>query len=185
MVLAALLLVLAAPIMLAVWVAIRLESRGPAIFRQERLGRNGRPFVLLKFRSMALDAEQATGPVWAAQDDPRVTRVGRFIRKTRLDELPQLWNVLRGDMSFIGPRPERPHFIQALQEVVPYYAQRLSVPPGLTGWAQVRYPYGASVEDALEKLQYDLYYIKNMSLFLDLMIVLGTAQVVLFGRGAR
>jgi len=141
--------------------------------------------VLLKFRSMALDAERATGPVWAGADDPRVTRVGRVIRMARLDELPQLWNVLRGEMSFIGPRPERPHFIQELQEVVPYYAQRLCVPPGLTGWAQVRYPYGASVEDALEKLQYDLYYIKNMSLFLDLMILLGTVQVVLFGRGAR
>ena len=178
LVLAAVLLVLAAPVMAVVAVAIRLELRGPALFRQERMGRNGQRFVLLKFRSMYEDAERATGPVWAAADDPRITRVGRFIRKTRLDELPQLWNVLRGEMSFIGPRPERPHFVQTLQEIVPYYAQRLVVRPGITGWAQVRYPYGASAEDALEKLQYDLYYIKNMSLFLEFMILLATVQVL-------
>jgi sugar transferase (PEP-CTERM system associated) len=183
--LAAVLLVVAAPVMAIVAVAIRLESRGPALFRQERMGLNGLRFVLIKFRSMYQDAEQHTGPVWATEDDPRVTRVGRFIRKTRLDELPQLWNVLRGEMSFIGPRPERPHFVQSLQEIVPYYSQRLVVRPGITGWAQVRYQYGASVEDALEKLQYDLYYIKNMSLFLELLILLATVQVVLSGRGGR
>ena len=183
--LAAGLLVLTAPAAGLVAAAIRLDSRGPALFRQERIGQSGRRFTLLKFRSMSEDAEQATGPVWAAEDDPRITRVGRVIRKIRLDELPQLWNVLRGEMSFIGPRPERPHFVETLQEIVPYYAQRHAVRPGVTGWAQVRYPYGASVEDALEKLQYDLYYIKNMSLFLDFMILLATVQVVLFGRGAR
>ncbi len=185
LVLSAVLLVLAAPVMAVVAVAIRFESRGPALFRQERMGRSGQPFVLLKFRSMCVDAERATGPVWAAENDPRITRVGRLIRKTRLDELPQLWNVLRGEMSFIGPRPERPPFVKSLQEVVPYYAQRLAVRPGITGWAQVRYPYGSSVEDALEKLQYDLYYIKNMSLFLDMLILLSTVHVVLFRRGAR
>lgn len=182
--LASVLFVVTFPVMAVVAIAIRLESSGPALFRQERMGRNGRRFVLFKFRSMYQDAERNTGPVWAAEKDPRVTRVGRFIRKTRLDELPQLWNVLQGEMSFIGPRPERPHFVQTLQEVVPYYAQRLAVRPGITGWAQVRYPYGASVEDALEKLQYDLYYIKNMSPFLDLLILLATVRTVL-RRGGR
>jgi sugar transferase (PEP-CTERM system associated) len=176
---------LAAPLMAVVAAAIKLDSRGPVLYRQERVGQGGRIFVLNKFRSMRSDAERQSGAVWAVSDDPRVTRVGRILRKTRLDELPQLINVLVGDMSFIGPRPERPEFIQMLQRKVPLYMERLSVKPGITGWAQVRLHYGASVEDALEKLQYDLYYIKNLSLFLDLVILVSTVQVVLFGRGAR
>ena len=176
-------LVLALPVMAVVAPAIKMESRGSALFRQPRLGQNGRVFILNKFRSMREDAEKDTGPVWALQQDPRVTRVGAFLRKTRLDELPQLFNVLVGDMSFIGPRPERPEFVYELQKQIPFYMERLSVKPGITGWAQVRYRYGASVEDALEKLQYDLYYIKNLSLFLDLLILINTIQVVLFARG--
>jgi sugar transferase, PEP-CTERM system associated/exopolysaccharide biosynthesis polyprenyl glycosylphosphotransferase len=176
-------LMLALPVMAVVALAIKMESRGPALFRQPRLGQNGRVFILNKFRSMREDAEKDTGPVWAQQRDPRVTRVGAFLRKTRLDELPQLFNVLVGDMSFIGPRPERPEFVYELQKQIPFYMERLSVKPGITGWAQVRYRYGASVEDALEKLQYDLYYIKNLSLFLDLLILINTIQVVLFARG--
>src|SRR6185503_1124709 len=176
-------LMLALPVMAVVAAAIKMESRGPALFRQPRLGQNGRVFILNKFRSMREDAEKETGPVWAQQQDPRVTRVGAFLRKTRLAELPQLFNVLVGDMSFIGPRPERPEFVYELQKQIPFYMERLSVKPGITGWAQVRYRYGASVEDALEKLQYDLYYIKNLSLFLDLVILIATIQVVLFARG--
>jgi sugar transferase (PEP-CTERM system associated) len=178
-------LVLALPLMLVVAAAVRLDSRGPALFRQARVGQGGRIFVLNKFRSMRFDAERASGATWATAGDPRVTRVGRLLRTTRLDELPQLVNVLLGHMSFIGPRPERPEFVQLLQRQIPFYRERLSVKPGLTGWAQIRYPYGASVADAVEKLQFDLYYIKNLSLFLDLLILLGTIQVVLFGRGAR
>jgi sugar transferase (PEP-CTERM system associated) len=176
-------LVVALPIMALAALAIKLESSGPVLFRQARLGENGRIFILNKFRSMRQDAEKDTGPVWAQQGDPRVTRVGAFLRRTRLDELPQLFNVLVGDMSFIGPRPERPEFVHRLQEQIPFYMDRLSVKPGITGWAQVKYQYAASVEDALEKLQYDLYYIKNLSLFLDLLILLNTVQVVLFARG--
>ena len=176
-------LVAAAPIMAAAAIAIKLDSSGPVLFRQARLGQHGRIFVLNKFRSMHEDAERDTGAVWARQRDPRVTRVGRVLRRTRIDELPQLFNVLVGDMSFIGPRPERPEFVQELQKNIPFYLDRLSVKPGVTGWAQVRYRYGASVEDSLEKLQYDLYYIKNLSLFLDLLILLNTVQVVLFARG--
>jgi sugar transferase (PEP-CTERM system associated) len=176
-------LALALPAMTLVAAAIKLESPGPALFRQPRLGQNGRVFILNKFRSMREDAERDTGPVWAQQEDPRVTRVGAFLRRTRLDELPQLFNVLIGDMSFIGPRPERPEFVYELQKQIPFYMERLSVKPGITGWAQVKYRYGASVEDALEKLQYDLYYIKNLSLFLDLLILINTIQVVLFARG--
>ncbi len=173
----------AVPLMALVAVAIKLESAGPVLFRQPRLGQNGRGFILNKFRSRRRDAEKETGPVWARESDPRVTRVGAFLRRARLDELPQLFNVLVGDMSFIGPRPERPEFVYELQKQIPFYMERLSVKPGVTGWAQVRYGYGASVEDALEKLQYDLYYIKNLSLFLDLVILLNTIQVVLFARG--
>jgi sugar transferase (PEP-CTERM system associated) len=176
-------LVLALPVMALVALAIKLESAGPVLFRQPRLGQHGRVFILNKFRSMCHDAEKETGPVWATQGDPRVTRVGALLRRTRLDELPQLWNVLIGDMSFIGPRPERPEFVYELQKQIPFYMERLSVKPGVTGWAQTKYGYGASVEDALEKLQYDLYYIKNLSLFLDLLILLNTIQVVLFARG--
>ena len=176
-------LVLALPVMAAVAIAIKLDSRGAVLFRQPRLGQNGSVFILNKFRSMREDAEKDTGPVWARNNDPRVTRIGALLRKTRLDELPQLFNVLVGHMSFIGPRPERPEFVYDLQKAIPYYMERLSVKPGITGWAQVRYPYGASVDDALQKLQYDLYYIKNLSLFLDLLILLNTVQVVLFARG--
>jgi sugar transferase (PEP-CTERM system associated) len=176
-------LVLSLPIMALVALAIKLESPGPVLYRQPRLGQNGCVFILNKFRSMRQDAEKETGPIWARQRDPRVTRVGAFLRKARLDELPQLFNVLVGHMSFIGPRPERPEFVQQLQKLIPFYMERLAVKPGITGWAQVKYRYGASVEDALEKLQYDLYYIKNLSLFLDLLILLNTVQVVLFARG--
>ncbi len=174
----------AGPLMCLVALAIRLDSPGPALFRQERVGEGDRRFTLYKFRSMRVDAEAETGPVWAEANDPRVTRVGRWLRKLRLDELPQLWNVLRGDMSFVGPRPERPHFVEQLKTQIPYYSQRHAVKPGVTGWAQVRYPYGNTVADAVEKLQYDLYYIKNMSLALDLTVVLQTVKVVLLGRGA-
>jgi sugar transferase (PEP-CTERM system associated) len=176
-------LVLSLPLMALVAIAIKLESSGPALYRQPRLGQNGSVFILNKFRSMRQDAEKETGPVWTTQQDSRITRVGAIIRRTRLDELPQLFNVLVGDMSFIGPRPERPEFVAELQKQIPYYMERLAVKPGITGWAQVRYRYGSSVEDAVEKLQYDLYYIKNLSLFLDLLIVLNTVQVILFARG--
>jgi exopolysaccharide biosynthesis polyprenyl glycosylphosphotransferase len=176
-------LVLALPVMTAVAIAIKLDSRGPVLFRQPRLGQNGSVFILNKFRSMREDAEKDTGPVWAQDRDPRITRIGAILRRTRLDELPQLFNVLVGHMSFIGPRPERPEFVYELQKVIPFYMERLSVKPGITGWAQVRYRYGASVDDALQKLQFDLYYIKNLSLFLDLLILLNTVQVVLFARG--
>jgi len=172
------------PIMAVTAVVIRLESPGPVIYRQERVGRGGRVFTCLKFRSMGVDAER-NGPVWAQATDARVTRVGRFIRKTRIDELPQLWNVLRGEMSFVGPRPERPVFVDQLRAKIPFYEVRHSVKPGLTGWAQVRYSYGASVEDACRKLQFDLYYVKNNSLFLDILILLETVRVVLFREGAR
>ena len=178
------LLVFTLPLMLLTVVAIRLDSQGPVLYRQERVGLHGRPFTLLKFRSMRTDAE-ARGPVWAAQRDSRVTRIGSFIRLTRIDELPQLLNVLRGEMSFIGPRPERPHFVAQLEQALPFYRDRALVKPGLTGWAQVNYPYGASVEDARAKLSYDLYYVKHRSLLLDLLILVATVRVVLFQRGAR
>jgi sugar transferase (PEP-CTERM system associated) len=184
-VLAAVGLVLAVPIILIVGVAVKLDSPGPVLFRQRRVGQHGVIFVLNKFRSMYADAERHSGPVWASEHDPRVTGVGRLLRRTRLDEIPQLVNVLVGEMSFIGPRPERPEFVRMLQQRIPLYMERLSVRPGITGWAQIRHRYSASVEDALDKLQYDLYYIKNLSPFLDLLILLGTIQVVLFGRGSR
>jgi sugar transferase (PEP-CTERM system associated) len=177
-------LILAAPIMLLVALAVRLDSPGPVLFRQERLGRGSKPFTLWKFRSMRTDAEK-DGAAWAVEGDPRVTRVGRFIRQTRLDELPQLWNVLVGDMSLVGPRPEREMFVRQLIEVCPWYEQRLVVRPGLTGWAQIKAPYASSFEESIEKLQFDLYYIKNLSIFLDISILLSTARIVLLGRGAR
>jgi sugar transferase (PEP-CTERM system associated) len=176
-------LILSLPLMVLAAVAIKLESPGPIFYRQPRLGHNGCVFILNKFRSMRQDAEKDSGPVWSARKDPRITRIGSILRRSRLDELPQLFNVLVGHMSFIGPRPERPEFVVELQRQIPYYMERLTVKPGITGWAQVKYQYGASVEDAIEKLQYDLYYIKNLSLFLDLLIVLNTVQVVLFARG--
>ncbi|HEX7128355.1 MAG TPA: TIGR03013 family XrtA/PEP-CTERM system glycosyltransferase [Thermodesulfobacteriota bacterium] len=176
-------LVLSAPVTLIVAALIRLDSPGPVFFAQERVGQDGKLFTLYKFRSMRTDAEADGRPVWAEENDPRVTRIGAFLRKTRIDEIPQLWNVLRGDMSIVGPRPERPYFVEQLRKVIPYYDQRHTVKPGLTGWAQVRYPYGASVQDAVEKLQYDLFYIKHMSLALDLSILFETIKVILFGRG--
>jgi sugar transferase (PEP-CTERM system associated) len=176
-------LILSLPVMVLAAIAIKLESPGPILYRQARLGQNGCVFILNKFRSMRHEAEKETGPVWTQQRDPRITRVGALLRRTRLDEVPQLFNVLVGHMSFIGPRPERPEFVEELQKKIPYYMERLAVKPGITGWAQVNYRYGASVEDAVEKLQYDLYYIKNLSLFLDLLILLNTVQVVLFARG--
>ena len=175
---------LAAPLMLLTALAIRLESAAPILYRQERVGENGRVFTLFKFRSMRVDAESGT-PVWARPNDDRVTRVGRFIRLSRLDELPQLWNVLRGDMSFVGPRPERPYFVQQLVAEIPFYMARHAVKPGVTGWAQVKYRYGASVEDAIEKLRYDLYYIKHLSISFDLTIVADTVKVILTGKGAK
>jgi exopolysaccharide biosynthesis polyprenyl glycosylphosphotransferase len=178
------LLLFTLPLMLLTAALVRLDSPGPALYRQERVGLHGRTFTLLKFRSMRTDAE-ACGPVWAAQRDPRITRIGSFIRLVRIDELPQLINVLRGEMSFIGPRPERPHFVAQLERTLPFYRERALVKPGLTGWAQVNLPYGASVEDAREKLSYDLYYVKHRSLLLDLLILIATVRVVLFQRGAR
>jgi len=180
-----LLLVLGAPLMLLAAIAIKLDSRGPVLYRQDRVGVNGTPFSIAKFRSMRVDAEQDGQPRWATAEDDRVTRVGRVIRLLRIDELPQLFNVLRGDMSLVGPRPERPFFVERLTKQVPYFAVRHSVKPGVTGWAQVRYQYGSTVEDAVEKLQYDLYYVKNHSLFLDIVILFETVAVVLTGKGAR
>jgi sugar transferase (PEP-CTERM system associated) len=172
------------PLMLLTALLVLLEDGGPILYRQERVGENGRRFILSKFRSMRKDAEPAGTPVWAKDGDDRVTMVGRVIRKTRLDELPQLWNVVRGDMSFVGPRPERPFFVEQLALDIPFYQQRHAVKPGLTGWAQVKYRYGSSREDAMEKLRYDLYYIKHLSVFFDLTIVFDTVKVVLFRKGA-
>ena len=182
-ILSLLLLACAAPVMALVAIIIKLETPGPAIFRQERVGLLGKRFTVYKFRSMRQDAERKTGPTWAKENDDRITRVGGLIRKSRLDELPQVWNVLRGDMSFIGPRPERPYFVDLLKSKIRYYDLRHYVNPGITGWAQVMYPYGASVEDAYRKLQYDLYYTKNISLQLDALILLKTIKVVLSGQG--
>jgi exopolysaccharide biosynthesis polyprenyl glycosylphosphotransferase len=183
-VLSLLLLCLTMPLLLMVALLIKLESPGPVLYRQERVGLRGRRFDLWKFRSMRTDAE-ASGPVWCARHDPRVTRVGAFIRAHRIDELPQLVNVLRGEMSLVGPRPERPIFAEQLARAIPGFAERTCVLPGLTGWAQVNCPYGASVEDARIKLDHDLYYIREQSLWLDLRILLGTVGVVLRGTGAR
>jgi len=178
-------LVISLPIMALVAVAVRLDSKGPAIYRQKRVGLGGREFEVLKFRSMRMDAEQANGAQWASKDDPRVTRVGRFIRKFRLDELPQFVNVIRGEMSFVGPRPERQVFVEQLRKDISYYDERHSVRPGLTGWAQVEYAYGATVDDAYRKLEYDLFYLKNMSIFFDCAIVLKTIRIVFTGTGGR
>ncbi len=160
---------------------MKLDSPGPIFYRQERLGRQSVPFILYKFRTMRADAESATGPVWAIEEDPRITRIGKWLRKFRIDEIPQLFNVLCGDMSLVGPRPEREVFIRKLSEKVPFYAERLLVPPGITGWAQVMYPYAASIEESRRKLQFDLYYIKHMSFFLDMYVLLKTFKTILFG----
>jgi sugar transferase (PEP-CTERM system associated) len=177
-------MVLAAPLMALTALAVRLDTPGPVVYAQERVGEHGRTFMVYKFRSMRTDAEVGT-PIWARDQDERVTRVGRIIRLTRLDEIPQLWNVLRGDMSFVGPRPERPFFIEQLAEAIPFYRQRHAVKPGVTGWAQVKYRYGASIDDAREKLRYDLYYIKHMSIIFDLTIVFDTIKVILSQKGAQ
>jgi sugar transferase (PEP-CTERM system associated) len=173
------------PIMAVTALFIYLEDRGPILYSQERVGRGGNSYMVHKFRSMRTNAEQAGAPQWASKNDNRVTRVGGLIRKLRIDELPQIFNVVMGDMSFVGPRPERPFFVKELIAQIPYYDIRHSIKPGITGMAQVRYPYGASVEDAAQKLQYDLYYVKNNSLFLDMLILIDTIQVVLLGKGAR
>ncbi len=175
--------VVSLPVALTTALLIKLESPGPALYRQERVGMNGRPFTIMKFRSMRTDAEKDGLPVWAQTDDARVTRIGRIIRKIRVDEIPQFWNILKGEMNFVGPRPERPHFVAQLAEEIPFYEQRHLIAPGLTGWAQIKYPYGASIEDARQKLQYDLYYIKNQSLVLDAVILFETVKTILFGRG--
>jgi len=183
--LASTLLLTLLPLMLLVALAIKCDSPGPVFYRQERVGLRGRRFAVLKFRSMRQDAEADGRPVWAAAQDHRITRVGRFIRWARIDELPQLLNVLRGEMSVIGPRPERPYFVEQFNKLIPSYDDRHAVLPGITGWAQVNYPYGASLEDAREKLRYDLYYVANCGCRLDLQILLATVRVVLSGKGAR
>lgn len=179
------LLIFAGPIMLVTALLIYAEDHAPVFYRQDRVGEAGRTFGLLKFRSMRVDAESDGKPQWARKDDDRTTRIGRFIRKVRIDELPQAFNVLLGDMSFVGPRPERPFFVEQLKQQIPYYSCRHTVKPGITGWAQILYPYGASVEDAKQKLQYDLYYVKNNSLFLDLIILFQTVRVLVWSEGAR
>jgi len=176
--------ILSFPIAIVTAILIKIESRGPIFYRQERVGKNGRRFSLMKFRSMRVDAEK-DGPVWARTEDERMTRVGRIIRKIRVDEIPQFWNILRGDMNFVGPRPERPHFIAQLAQEIPFYEQRHLIAPGLTGWAQIKYPYGASIEDAKQKLEYDLYYLKNQSITLDATIMFETIKTILLGRGGR
>ena len=184
LILAASLIVFTLPVMIIVALAIKCNGPGPVIYRQDRVGRGGRPFNLLKFRSMVPNAEQ-DGPVWAAEQDVRVTHVGRIIRLLRIDELPQLLNVMRGEMSMVGPRPERPYFVDHLATKIPRFVERHAVTPGITGWAQINYPYGASIEDAQHKLGYDLYYIQHQSLGLDLSILISTVRVVIFQKGAR
>lgn len=178
-------LIVSLPIAVLTAVLIKLDSRGEIFYRQERVGKNGKTFQVIKFRSMKADAEADGKPIWATTHDDRATRVGRIIRKIRIDEIPQFWNIIKGEMNFIGPRPERPHFVSQLATEVPFYEHRHLVAPGLTGWAQIKYPYGASVEDARQKLQYDLFYIKNQTLALDIIIVFETIKTVLFGRGGR
>ena len=179
------LLLFTLPLLLLAALLIVIESPGPVLYRQQRVGLGGRPFVLLKLRSMRADAEKDGAPRWAQAGDHRVTRVGRFIRRARIDELPQLWNVLLGDMSFVGPRPERPVLVDDFCQQIPFYSERHCVKPGITGWAQTNYPYGASLEDARNKLSYDLYYAKNHGLFLDLIILLQTIRVILWADGSR
>ena len=179
------LLVLTLPTLVLAALAIKLDGPGPLLYRQERVGRGGQPFRICKFRTMRVDAETNSGPQWAAVGDARVTKIGRFLRRMRIDELPQILNVLQGDMSFVGPRPERPCFVQSLAADIPFYAERHRVRPGITGWAQINYPYGASIEDARAKLSYDLYYIKNFSFLFDLLIILSTAKAVFFDGGGR
>ena len=178
-------LLLAAPLIPFVVLAIKLDSKGPALYRQKRVGRKGKVFLCYKFRTMRADAEADLGPTWADDDDPRITRVGKFLRMTRLDEIPQLWCVLKGDMAFVGPRPERPEFVEWLTQEIPYYSLRHLVRPGITGWAQIRYKYGNTIQDAKEKLRYDLFYIKNASIGLDILIMFQTIKILLLRRGAQ
>ena len=178
-------LLLALPVILVTAIAIKVESKGPVLYRQERVGKGGVPFTILKFRSMRQDAEGEDGPTWATRADPRVTRIGQVLRRYRIDEIPQLWNVLIGDMSFVGPRPEREAFVAQLEQLSSLYHQRLVVRPGITGWAQINAPYAFTLEQSLEKLEYDLYYLKNLSIFLDLSIIASTLRIVLIGRGAN
>lgn len=185
LVMSSLLLACASPVLLVLAILIKLDSEGPVFYWQERVGRGGKSYRLHKLRTMKKDAEKLSGPVWAQAKDPRVTRIGMFLRKTRLDEIPQVFAVFRGDMSFVGPRPERPFFVQQLKTQIPFFGLREAVKPGITGWAQIRYPYGATVDDARAKLEYDLYYVQHQSLFLDLAICFHTVKTVLFGRGAR
>lgn len=176
-------LLMLSPLIILIAILIKIDSKGPVIFAQERVGQAKRPYTVYKFRSMHVDAEKTTGPVWAQTHDDRITKLGHFIRKWRIDEIPQLWNVLLGEMSIVGPRPEREHFVKDLEAIIPYYKERFTVKPGLTGWAQVSYGYGSSVEDAIEKLNYELFYIKNMSILMDLMIFARTVRTVIFGHG--
>lgn len=185
LIIAFLIFVITLPIVIVAMICIKIESKGAALFSQERVGLEGKTFQLHKLRSMTMDAEKKSGPKWAAENDERITRIGCILRKTRIDELPQLWNVIKGDMSFVGPRPERPVFVKDLAKKIPYYQERHVVKPGITGWAQINYPYGASLEDAKEKLCYDLYYAKNRSLFLDLTILLQTVRVIIWPTGVR
>jgi len=185
LILSFILLIVTLPVIVITALLIKIDSRGPVIFSQERVGEKHKIYWIHKFRSMVRQAEKHSGPVWTQNNDPRITRVGKFIRKWRIDEIPQLYNVFKGQMSLVGPRPEREFFVKDLQKQIPYYAERFHVKPGITGWAQICYPYGASAEDAVEKLNYDLFYIKNMSTLMDLSIVLRTIKIVLFGRGAR
>ena len=178
-------LVILLPVIIITSILIKIDSRGPVFFLQERVGKKRKKYMLYKFRSMIANAEKLSGPVWAEDNDDRVTRVGKFIRKWRIDEIPQLWNVLKGNMSFVGPRPEREFFVKKLGDIIPYYVERFTVKPGITGWTQVSYGYGASVDDAIEKLNYDLFYIKNLTTFMDCVIVFRTIKIVLFGKGAR
>lgn len=184
-ILSSILLILLSPLLIVVTILIKLDSKGPVLFAQDRVGGGKKEYMMHKFRSMVQDAEKLTGPVWAGDNDTRITRIGRIVRKYRIDELPQLWEVLRGSMSLVGPRPERKFFTDQLEKEIPFYNQRFNVKPGVTGWAQVCYDYGATVEDAVEKLNYDLFYIKNMSFALDMVILLKTVKTVLFGKGAR
>ncbi len=185
MIVSLILLLVVLPVLPFVILAIKLDSKGPVLYRQKRVGRAGSTFFCYKFRTMRQDAEADTGPTWAGDDDPRITRIGKFLRTSRIDEIPQLWCVFKGSMAFVGPRPERPEFVEWLTKEIPYYGVRHAVRPGITGWAQVRYKYGNTIEDAKEKLQYDLFYIKNASLGLDILIMFQTIKIVLLGRGAQ